>query len=546
MSLYQTVAKQIPLSLPRRSLPRRWRRSWDGFTALLLLAAVLTAGLLLLTPAYLLVRTLESGATAVDLLTKPSTIATLGRSLWLSATVTLASIVVAVPLAWLTTSTDLPGRRFWAVATALPLVLPSYVVAFLLVSLLGPKGLLQQWLFPFTGIERFPEIYGFPGAFIALTLMSYPYVLLTARAALQRMDPALLEAARSLGLNGWQTFWRVTLPHLRPSLLAGGLLVALYVLRDFGAVAMMRYNTFTRIIYIQYQTFTGRSLAAVLALALVLLVLVILLLEMRARGRARYDRRAGSAPRVARPVRLGRWRWPALIYAGTVVFGALLLPALGLLYWAARGLAQGETLGVVWQSAFNSVTVSAAAAVAALLAALPVALLSVRRPSRFSQGLERLTYAGFALPGIVIALAFVFFGARYAPALYQTLPLLVAAYVVLFAPQAVGAARASLLQAPVRLEEAGRSLGRSPFHVFGRITLPLLRPGVLAGWALVFLTCMKELPAALILSPLGYRTLATAVWANISEAFFARAAIPALLLILLSSIPLAILTLRDK
>lgn len=525
--------------LPAAHLPRHWPPLF------LVAAALLMGGLLLLVPAYLLVRTVEVGDAAVDLLLKPSTLQTLGRTLLLAASVTGASALLAVPLAWLTTSTDLPGRRFWAVATALPLVLPSYVAAYLLVSILGPRGLVQQTLEPLLGIQRLPEIYGFPGAFLALTLMSYPYTLLTVRAAFKRMDPALTEAARSLGLSPWQAFWRVTMPHLRPSILAGSLLVVLYVLRDFGAVSMMRYNTFTRIIYVQYQSFSSRSLAAVLALALIVLTAVFLWLEWRARGKAQYARRSVGAARQMRPIRLGRWRWLALAFVTVVVVVALLLPAAGLLYWVVRGLGNGNALSLVWTSAWNSVTVSLIAALLAVVAALPIAVLCVRHPGRFSHLMERLTYAGFALPGIVIALAFVFFGARYLPDLYQTLPLLIVAYVVLFVPQAVGSTRTSLLQVPQRLEEAGRSLGQHPLHVFRRVTLPLLRPGVLAGLGLVFLTCMKELPATLILSPLGYRTLATAVWSSISEAFFAQAAAPALLLLLLSSLPLAILTLRD-
>jgi iron(III) transport system permease protein len=209
-------------------------------------------------------------------------------------------------------------------------------------------------------------------------------------------------------------------------------------------------------------------------------------------------------------------------------------------------MAQGEALKTLWEPATNSFLVSAGTAVLAVCAALPVAILSTKRPNRLGHLLERLTYTGYALPGLVVALAFVFFGLRYTPSLYQTLPMLLAGYTVLFIPQAVGAARTSLLQLPPSLEEAGRSLGHTPWQVFSKITAPLLRSGLLAGWGLVFLTCMKELPTTLILSPIGFGTLATAVWSHISEAFFAQAAAPALLLILLSSIPLAFLTLRDQ
>ena len=544
MSMLPAVAQRFRLTVPRLTA---WVRRPAAAPAglLLSLAGLLVAALLLLTPVYLVIRTAGAGVAVWEILLKPSTLATLGRTLWLAGSVTLAAVVIAVPLAWLTACTDLPGRRIWTILAALPLVLPSYVFAYLLASILGPRGLLQAALEPLLGISRLPNLYGFPGAFLALTLMSYPYVFLSVRAGLRRLDPALNEAARSLGLSAGQAFWRVTLPQLRPAVMAGSLLVALYVLRDFGAVTMMRYDTFTRIIYLQYRSFADRSVAASLALVLVALTATLLYLEMRTRGRAQYARRSAGAARRMQPVALGRWRWPALALVLAVVTLALLLPAGGLLYWFGRGLGQPATLQTLLTPAGNSLLVSLGAALLALLAALPVAILAVRHPGRWSQLLERLAYAGFALPGIVIALALVFFGAAYLPGLYQTLPLLLVAYVILFVPQAVGAARTSLLQVSPSLEEVGRSLGCTPAGVLRRITLPLIRPGVAAGAALVFLTCMKELPATLILSPAGFRTLATGVWANISEAFFAQAAAPALLLILLSSLPLALLTLRD-
>jgi iron(III) transport system permease protein len=190
--------------------------------------------------------------------------------------------------------------------------------------------------------------------------------------------------------------------------------------------------------------------------------------------------------------------------------------------------------------------VSGLAAAATSLAALPVAILSVRYPGWISTLVERTAYVGFALPGIVVALALVFFGARYATPIYQTLVLLIFAYVALFLSQAVGANRASLLQISPSLEEAARSLGRRPVQVFLTVTLPLVRSGMLAGAVLVFFTTMKELPATLILSPIGFKTLATSVWSATSEAFFARAAMPALLLIVVSAVPVALFTLRER
>jgi iron(III) transport system permease protein len=554
--LNHTTIRLKPLVAPREWARPRWRVS--PFYALLLAGGALVVGLILLVPAYLLIRAAGAGETTLETLLSPRTWGVLGNTLLLAGSVTLAGTAVALPLAWLTTMTDLPGKRLWAVLAALPLVLPSYVAAFVYVSILTPKGLLQQLLFPLTGIERLPSPFGFTGAFFVLTLISYPTIFLTTRAALKRMDPSLVEAARSLGLSPWRAFWRVTLPYLRPSLIAGGLLVALYVLRDFGAVTMLQYSTFTRIIYNRYQAYQLDAAAAV-ALVLVAVTAVILTLEQRSRGKTRYARLSSGAARVQRPVRLGVWRLPALAFVGSVVFLSLIVPASGLVYWFWRGWNQDfgvrilgapqsnlQSLAGLVQPAVNSLSASLLGALLAMALALPVAILVVRRPGKLSRLFEQVTYASFALPGIVVALAFVFFGVRYASSLYQTLPMMLAAYVILFIPQAVGAQRASLLQVSKGLEEAGRSLGKRPLAVFSAITLPLVRPGILAGGALVFLTCMKELPATLILSPLGFSTLAAQIWSNIGEAFFARAAAPTLLLLLLSSVPLAILTLRDK
>jgi iron(III) transport system permease protein len=524
---------------------------------MLVAVAGLVTGLILLVPLYLLVRSLGAGQEAVVTLLSLRTLQVLGNTVLLATAVTLGATALAVPLAWLTTATDLPGRRLWAVLVALPLILPSYVAAFIYVSMLSPKGLFQQLLYPVIGLDRLPDLYGFPGAFLVLTLITYPYILLTVRGAILRLDPSLVEAARNLGLNPRQAFWRVTLPHLRPAILAGALLVALYVFRDFGAVTTLQYNTFTRIIYNRYLSYR-LDMAALFASVLVILTIAILFLEQRSRGRVRYDRLSTGCPRRPQPTQLGRWKVPALLFTGSIVMVALALPLAGLLYWLWRGW-QGQLavrqLGTIGNNltsftgllepAWHSVSVSLLAALLTTLLALPIAILVVRRPGRLSRLFERVAYASYALPGIVVALAFVFFGINVLPSLYQTLPMMLAAYVILFIPQAIGAERASLHQLSPALEEAGRSLGRGPLAVLRRVTLPLIRPGLIGGALLVFLTTMKELPATIILSPLGFNTLAAQVWSNIGEAFFARAAMPTLLLLLLSSIPLAYLTLRD-
>ncbi len=513
---------------------------------LLLLAAGSVAAVLLLSPSYLLIRTLGAGPEAWDLLIRTRVLEILGRTLLLVGVVTGASILLAVPLAWLTVRTDLPFKTVWSVATALPLVIPSYVAGFIVVVTLGPKGMLQGLMEGMFGLERLPDISGFPGAALTLTLLSYPYVLLTVRAAFLRLDPSLEEISRGLGRNPWATFFGVILPSLRPAIAAGGLLVALYTLADFGAVSLLRFETFTWAIFLQYESALDRGLAAALSLVLIAIALALVGGEAFTRGRWRYYRSGSGAIRPLSPVRLGRWRWPALGLCAAVVMASLVLPMSVLAYWVFRGVSAGEPLLLLWEAARNSVYVSAIAAGASVAAALPIAALSVRFPGVLSGILERIAYIGFALPGIAIALSLVFFGANYAPLLYQTTGLLVLGYVVLFVSAAVGAARSSFLQVSPNVEEAARGLGRTPLGVFSSVTLPLVRPGIVSGAALVFLLTMKELPATLILSPIGFQTLATSIWSAASEAFFAQAAAPALLLILTSSVPLAFLLLRSR
>lgn len=510
------------------------------------LPAFMIAAAMLLPPSYLALRTLGAGGEIWDLLFRVRTLQILGRTLILIIAVTGLSVTISLPLAWLTIRTDIPLRRLWSVLTALPLVIPSYVAGLIVVAALGPKGMLQQLLEGAFGVDRLPEIYGFPGAMLTIVLVSYPLVLITLQTSLRGIDPSLEEASQSLGHGQWYTFRRVVLPQLRPAMASGALLVALYTLKDFGAVSLLRYETFTWAIYLQYETSLDRTVAAGLSLVLIGLALAMLFIEARAWGKIRYHRSSTGAMRPPAPVHLGRWRWLALAFCTLIALMTLFIPISVLAYWLVQGVYRGASLHLVWGPAINSVYASGLAAAAAAVFSLPVAILAVRYPGRISTLVERSTYIGFALPGIVVALALVFFGARYATPIYQTLGLLIFAYVILFLPQAVGAIRTSLLQINPHLEEVARSLGRTPLQVLVTITLPLVRSGVLGGAILVFFTTMKELPATLILSPIGFKTLAISIWSATSEAFFARAAAPALVLILISAVPMAFLTLRER
>ena len=541
------ATEQRALAVGREpTIPGLWRTMrTKGPPLFVSLPALLIAVAMALPLLYLVIRSAGASSEAWELLLRPRTAQILGRSVLLVVTVTSACLAIALPLAWLTVRTDLPLRRTWGVLTALPLVIPSYVGAFLVISVLGPKGLVQGMLSGPFGVDRLPNIYGLAGATITLALLSYPYVLLTVRGVLTNLDPALEESARSLGAGPTRVQLRVVLPLLRPAAASGGLLVGLYTLSDFGAVSLLRYETFTWAIYQQYK-YVDRSIAAVLSLVLVALAVGVLLVEARSRGRLRYHRSTPGARRLPRVVRLGRWRWPALAFCGGVVLFALVLPMSVLAYWLLRGITSGESIGALWSTTWNSVSVSAMAAVLVAAISIPVAVLAVRYPSLPSRIIERLTFTGYALPGLVVALALVFFGATFALTIYQTVWLLLIAYIVLFFPAALGATRSALLQVSPRLEESARGLGRGQLRTLKDVTVPLMRSGVAAGAALVFLITMKELPATLILGPPGFKTLATSIWSASSEAFFARAAAPALVLILLSSVPMALLMLRDR
>ena len=264
------------------------------------------AAVALLPVAYLAIVVGGDLEAARDAIWTADAAATLGRSTALAAAVTATAIVIAVPVAWLTMRSDVPGRRVWAVLTALPLVIPSYIGAYLVVSALGPSGLAQDLL----GVDELPSIYGFAGAWFVLTAFTYPYVLLPVQAVLRSLDPSLEEAARGMGRSPLQAFRSIVLPQLVPAIGAGGLLVALYVLSDFGAVSILRFDSFTRVIYTTYRSSFEREGAAALACLLVLVTLFVLWLKSRTRHSRAYHRIAPGAQRRATTCRSGAGSCP--------------------------------------------------------------------------------------------------------------------------------------------------------------------------------------------------------------------------------------------
>lgn len=333
------------------------------------------------------------------------------------------------------------------------------------------------------------------------------------------------------------------LPVIAPAVGAGALLAGLYAISDFGAVSILRYDTLATAVYSQYRFSFDRSGAATLAFLLLALALVLVWAEGRVRRRTALATPHGRR-RIPPLVRLGAWRWPALALCAGVSVLALGIPTATITTWLVNGITRGLEVSVGLDALRDSVLLASGAAILALSVAVPLAVLVVRYPGRWSTATERLLYAVYAIPGISLALAVVFFTLNALPLLYQTLFVLVLAVALRYLVQAVGGLRGPMLQISPRTSEAARSLGERPVGVLRTITLPLLRPGLVAGAMLVFLSALKELPLTLLLAPPGFSTLATELWDAAREAFYAQAAVPATLLLVISFTSVGLLVRR--
>jgi iron(III) transport system permease protein len=504
-----------PRATPGEIVPARRTRM-----PLLLLGASSAVTVILLAPlVFLLIEARGAGiANIAHLIWRPLTGMLLWNTVRLTAVVTAACAVIGTLTAWCVERTDLPGRRLWAVLVVVPFAIPDFVVSFGWAS-------LTTWM------------QGFRGAVVVMTLAVYPLVYLPVAASLRAADPGQEEVARSLGLGPVRTFVRVTLGQARGAILGGCVLVALVLLAEYGAFAILGYQTFTTEIFTEFNSFDVPT-ACALSLVLVALSAVVLGGEVAARGRGRVARTGPLAQRVMVRHRLGRATLPVLAGFALLVGLALGVPVGSSVYWifegGAHALAGVSILNAGWHTALYSGT----AALLATLLAVPVALLAVRHAGMRSRLIERSTYLVLAMPGLVIALALSYFAERYADGLgYQTAPLLILAYTIMFFPLALVGVRASVAHAPVSLEEAARSLGQRSFATFARVTFPLVAPGMAAAFCLVFLAAVTELTATLILIPTGVQTLATQFWAYQQNLSYGQAAPFALVMIIIAAVP---------
>lgn len=490
-----------------------------------LLAVAVVAAVVAVVPiVYLVDRAGSLGwARAWSVVVQERTLELATRSLVLGLVVTAACVVVGVVAAWLVVCSDVPGRRIWQAVLVLPLAVPSYAAAYAWVS----------WR---------PTAAPFPLAVLVLTLVSYPFVFLPVAAALRRLDPAQEEVARTAGWGPAGVALRLTLRQVRPAIAAGALLVLLYVLADFGAVAVVRYEVFTFVIYGAYNAGFDPTLAAVLSLVLVVLAVVVVAAEGIVRGSPAYARLGSGAARRRIPVRLGLARGPATGILAVVVSLGVGFPAWRFVHWSVRALGTDVDWADVGAALGNSLWWSLLAAAATTLLAVPVGVLAARYRSLPVRATERATYVAHALPGIVVGIAMVAVGVAVLRPVYQEVPLLVVAYVVLFLPLAVATVRAGVEQVPVRQEEVARGLGLRPWAVLWRVTVPGALPAVLGGAALVYVTAMKELPVTLLLHPTGSESLATRLWTYTAETNYAAGAPYVLGLVLFAAVPTVLLS----
>ena len=444
------------------------------------------------------------------------------NTLALAACTVIGATLIGVPLAVVTTYAPLPARQLWVALLAAPLAIPSYLGAFAFFAAFGPGGEIET----LTGLAT-PRAEGLIGASVVMTLYTYPFVLISTRAALQSLDANVVDAARTLGLSLPAALFRIVLPRAANGIAAGALLVALYTLSDFATPAIMRLDTFTRMIYVEYNAF-GLDRAALMSVQLLALVVVVLFFESRIRVRRERPGRVLRLP-LSLPIKAA-----ALALASVVMLAAIALPLAVFGIWLAR---QG-VVGFELRYALNSAYAALLAAGGAVLVALPVAYAA--SAGWFGRLCERATYLGFGVPGIVMGTALVYIGLRL-PLLYQTMALLVLAYVLRFLPLAVGAVRSSTERVESNLVGAARSLGATRGEAFRRVSFPLILPGIVAAAALVFLEVMRELPATLLLRPTGFDTLATYFWRVYEAGYLGRGAVPALALVFVSGVALVLM-----
>jgi iron(III) transport system permease protein len=464
---------------------------------------------------YILLRSAQIGfSELVGNLLRVRTLELILNSLSLTVVVCITAMTIGTAQAWLSFRSDLAFRRLFQIVAILPLAMPSYVLAY-------------AWLSVSSGIT------GFFGSWLVLSISTTPYVFLAVSAAFNRHSGAGEEVARTLGRSQVGVARTITWPAIRSSVFGSGLLVALYTLSDFGAVSLMRFDTFTRAIYNAYRASFDRNSAA--ALALVLVALTIVLIRIESRSSSVTTAKSAGQYR-AMQTKLGKWQGgaQALLILWFVI--GVFVPIISIFYWTVIGQSKSN-FGEISRAFVNTISYGVAGGIVVAFVGLAVAVFVVRYQSIYALRVEKTILITHALPGVVVALSFVFLVNQSVPSLYQTSALVLLAYLALFLPNAIAVLKVPISQVPTGIEEVSRTLGSSQLQTLRRAVIPAAAPGILSATAFVALTVIKELPATLILRPTGIETLATRLWSATSVGAFSAAAPYALLLLLVAGIP---------
>lgn len=458
----------------------------------------------------------------------------LSNTFLLSIGVLFSSLILAFPSAYILSRYEVPFKALWRIACILPLAVPGYIMALGWLSLTGYNGALF-YVFGW----QIPRPSGYFGAWIALTTTLYPYLLLNLNAALNGVNLSLEENAKMLGIGNWKRFTKVLLPQLKPALYSGSLLLFLHVLGDFGVVSLMRFKTFSYALFLQYEASFDRIYAAWLALFMVVLTIVLLLLEKNSIRKLTINQNKAKRIKSPKPLsfqaKIGVYLWFLL-----QVFVTLLLPLFAISAWFFRNLK--SDIWNHWLTALpNTLAVSLCSTFLATVLAFGFAYFASRDHSGWGKRNPVVLFAIYSTPPLALGLALTFFSLKLAPFLYQTLFLLIGAYVLHFMAEAFGPLRSALFQVPVQLEEASKILGRKRGYTLRKVVLPLMKKPIFSALILVFLAVLKELPLTLLLAPAGFETLSMNVWSYTSSVNYGAAAPFALTIVLLSMLFVGIL-----
>jgi iron(III) transport system permease protein len=485
-------------------------------------------------------------------------LAVLWNTLTLVVGVGVGSIALGTCLAWLVAAYRFPGVAIFEWALVLPLALPAYVMGFVLLGVFEFSGPIQSLSRRVAGPGvRLPEVRSWWGVTLAMTLVFYPYVYVLARTAFQEQAASLMEAARSLGRSRPRAFLAVAMPLARPAIVAGGALAMMEALADLGTVSLFDHRTLTEAVYRTWAGLFDRIAATQLASLLLLSAFALLSFERATRGGRRFLNRPRAERRLVRVVLTGRAALAATLTCSAVLALAFALPVGQLSVWAWRRGVKAGVPAAFGQLVADTAWLAASAAVFVTVVGLTLAYTRRFDRSRRTRLMTDFAAMGYAVPGAVIAvgvLAPLSYVDRGLAALLQALGspveiLLTAsiagvllAYLVRFLAVALQGLDAALARIPRSVDEASRSLGVAGRRMMGRVHLPLLRGSLAATLLLLWVETMKELPATLLLRPIGLKTLAIEIWERTSESMWEEAALPALTLVLVGLVPLLIVT----